>query len=340
LEVPVPIIEIAHLVKAFRTPTRQPGFVGGLRTLFTRDYTVTHAVNDVTFAVEAGELLSYIGPNGAGKSTTFKMLTGVLMPTSGSITVNGLVPTQQRRHLVRHIGVVFGQRSQLWWDLPLADSLRILQAMYGVSDEAYQARLRLFNDILDLDAFLTTPVRQLSLGQRMRGELAAAFLHTPPLVLLDEPFLGLDVVAKEHVRQFIAQTNAEWGTTVLLASNDMADIERLSRRMLLIDKGQLLYDGTVEALKQRHAPYRTLVVQFAEDYADPAAADAQIVRREGRRVWFHFARTVNPQRLITELGGRYGIMDLAIEEPSLEEVIRGLYEHTDVLRTAPQEVPV
>jgi ABC-2 type transport system ATP-binding protein len=334
------IITVRNLVREYRMPKRQPGLGGALRGLLSREWNIVRAIDHVSFTAAQGELMGYIGPNGAGKSTTFKMLVGVLTPTAGEITIDSLSPARQRRQLVRRIGVVFGQRSQLWWDLPLVDSLRILQAMYGVSEVAYREQMRLFNNTLGLEAFLSTPVRQLSLGQRMRGELAAAFLHNPPFVFLDEPLLGLDVVAKERVRQFIFEANVERGATVLLASNDMADIERLCKRMLLIDRGQCLYDGTVEALKQRHAPYRTLVVHFAEDVPEPIADDAQIVQRDGRRVWFHFKRSVNPQRLITDLGGRYNITDLAIEEPTLEDVIRGIYERTDVLREQEQEVVV
>jgi ABC-2 type transport system ATP-binding protein len=334
------IIAVHNLVREYRMPKRQPGLGGLVRGFFSREWNIVRAIDQVSFTVARGELLGYIGPNGAGKSTTFKMLTGILTPTAGDIMVDGLSPARQRRQLVRRIGVVFGQRSQLWWDLPLADSLRILQAMYGVSEKVYREQMQLFNHTLGLDAFLATPVRQLSLGQRMRGELAAAFLHSPPFLFLDEPLLGLDVVAKERVRQFIFETNAERDTTVLLASNDMADIERLCKRMLLINKGQCLYDGSIEALKQRHAPYRTLIVHFAEDVEQPIVDGAQVVQRDGRRIWFRFERSINPQRLIMDLGGRHNIIDLAIEEPTLEDVIRGIYERTDPLSEQAQEVAV
>jgi ABC-2 type transport system ATP-binding protein len=325
-----PMIAVQALCKEYRTPKRYSGVWGSIRMLFTRAYTITRAVDQVSFTVEPGELVGYIGPNGAGKSTTFRMLTGVLVPTCGHVETDGRVPHRCRQRNARYIGAIFGQRSQLWWDLPLVESLRLIKAIYRVPDETYQRNMAAFDDVMRLGELLETPVRQLSLGQRMRGELAAALLHDPQIVYLDEPLLGLDVVAKENIRRFIAQICAERGATIMLASNDMADVEKLCQRILIIDKGRLLYDGTIEDLKAQHAPYRTLVVHFARDYFahgyPPVQADGtELVRQEGLRAWFRFARTVNPQRLITDLGGRYAISDLAIEEPTLEEVIRGIY---------------
>jgi len=321
-----PIILARELYREFRTPKRYPGFLGSIRTLFTRQYNVVRAVDHVSFSIERGELVGYIGPNGAGKSTTIKMLTGVLVPTSGYAETGGLIPHKHRQKLARRIGAVFGQRSQLWWDLPLIESFRILKEIYRVPDETYQRNMRAFNELVGLDELLNTPVRQLSLGQRMRGEMAAALLHDPEIVFLDEPLIGLDVVAKEHMRQFITEINRERGVTVILASNDMSDVERLCERIIIIDKGKLLYDGTIEELKRRHAPYRTLVVHFGEDYPEIHAEGAELVRRDGMRAWLRFDRAVNPQRLIADLSGRYLITDLSIEEPTLEEVIRGIYE--------------
>jgi ABC-2 type transport system ATP-binding protein len=324
-----PVIAVQDLCREFRTVKRQPGFLGSIHTLFTRQYNVVRAVDHVTFSIERGELVGYIGPNGAGKSTTIKMLTGVLVPTSGHVETNDLVPHKHRQELAGRIGAVFGQRSQLWWDLPLGESFRILKEVYSVPDETYERNMRAFNELVGLDELLNTPVRQLSLGQRMRGEMVAALLHDPEIVFLDEPLLGLDVVAREHMRQFIAEINRERGVTVILASNDMADVEWLCEQIIIIDKGRLLYDGTVEELKRRHAPYRTLVVHFGEDYAEIRVEGAELVRRDTRRAWLHFARTVNPQRLIVDLSERYLISDLSIEEPALEEVIRGIYEQTE-----------
>ena len=321
-----PIIAAQDLYREFRTVKRQPGFLGAIRTLFTRQYDVVRAVDHVTFSIERGDLVGYIGPNGAGKSTTIKMLTGVLVPTGGHVKTGGLIPHKHRQKLAGRIGTVFGQRSQLWWDLPLAESFRILKEVYRVPAETYERNMRAFNELVGLDELLDTPVRQLSLGQRMRGEMAAALLHDPEIVFLDEPLLGLDVVAKERMRQFIAEINSERGVTVILASNDMADVERLCERIIIIDKGQILYDGTVEEIKHRHAPYRTLVVHFGDDYPEIRAEGAELARQDTRRAWLRFDRTVNPQRLIADLSQRYLITDLSIEEPTLEEVIRGMYE--------------
>ncbi|MEW9550340.1 ATP-binding cassette domain-containing protein [Nonomuraea sp. NPDC050783] len=209
---------------------------------------VVHAVRDLSFTVSAGEFVGYLGPNGAGKSTTIKMLCGILTPTSGRVRVAGLDPSRRRTALARRIGVVFGQRTTLWWDLPLADSFELIRLLYKVDRAAFRARLDELTATLDLGAFLRTPVRQLSLGQRMRGDLAAALLHAPEVLVLDEPTIGLDVVSKAGIREFLLRLNAEQGTTVLLTTHDLGDIERLCRRVMLIDHGRLAFDGTLEAL--------------------------------------------------------------------------------------------
>jgi ABC-type multidrug transport system ATPase subunit len=224
-----PIIETRDLRKVFRSLVRRPGMAGTLRTLFSRDYEDKIAVEGITMALDEGELVGYIGPNGAGKSTTIKMLTGILVPTSGTVRVAGLVPHEQRQRNARNIGVVFGQRSQLYWDLPLVESFELLRAIYGIPAQRYRANLDHFTDVLDMGPFLRTPVRQLSLGQRMRGDFAAAMLHDPHVVFLDEPTIGLDVVAKEAIREFVARVNRERGTTFILTTHDLADVERLCR---------------------------------------------------------------------------------------------------------------
>ncbi|GHO84593.1 ABC transporter ATP-binding protein [Dictyobacter formicarum] len=327
-----PIITVTNLSKEYRTVKRHSGIGGSIRTLFTREYVTTQAVDDVNLTIQRGELIGYIGQNGAGKSTTFKMLTGVLLPTTGHIEVDGLIPFKQRQKLAYRIGSVFGQRSQLWWDLPLKESMEILKTIYRIPTEIYKQNLAEFDEILGLGELLEKPVRQLSLGQRMRSELAAAFLHNPEIAFLDEPLLGLDVVAKEHVRQFISESNRRRGITIVLASNDMADVERLCQRMLLIDKGHLLYDGTVDAIKHEYAPYRTLIVHTAETYTDAWVENAELVESEGTQLKFRFLRSINPQQLIANLSTRYEITDLLIEEPTLEDVIRGMYEETNKQR--------
>jgi ABC-2 type transport system ATP-binding protein len=329
-----PIISATNLVKTFRTPTRKPGRFGALRTLFTRDYTLKSAVNGISFAVDSGELIGYIGPNGAGKSTTIKMLTGILMPTSGELEVAGLVPWRQREQNALNIGVVFGQRSQLWWDLPLIESFDLVARMYRVEPPRYRRNLERFRELLALDEFIDTPVRQLSLGQRIRGDLTAALLHDPRIVYLDEPTVGLDVVAKERIRAFIAEINRDRGTTVILTTHDLADVERLCRRIILIDRGAVLFDGTVERLKAMYAPYRVLIVRLATDREDGAeespALDlkgVEVAQRELGAVWLRFdPAAISAHTLISEVAGRYPVSDLSIVEPDLESVIRELYE--------------
>ena len=324
----MPIIATRDLRKVFRSLVRHPGVGGTLRTLFSREYEDKVAVEGVTLAVNEGELVGYIGPNGAGKSTTIKMLTGILVPTSGEVRVAGLVPYEQRQKNARNIGVVFGQRSQLYWDLPLIESFELLRAIYGIPAARYRANLDHFTALLDMGSFLRTPVRQLSLGQRMRGDFAAAMLHDPPVVFLDEPTIGLDVVAKEAIREFIARVNRERGTTFILTTHDLADVERLCRRIVLIDKGTLVYDGEIDALRDRYGTHRTLVITLNEDPppAEIAIEGAEMESREGDVVRLRFdRRTVAAEDLIRRVADRYCISDLSLEEPELEDIIRRIY---------------
>jgi ABC-2 type transport system ATP-binding protein len=322
----MPIIETRDLRKVFRTVKRIPGALGALRTLFTRDHVDRVAVEGITMSLEAGELVGYIGPNGAGKSTTIKMLTGILVPSSGQATVSGLVPWRERKRNARNIGVVFGQRSQLYWDLPLIESFELLRAIYGVPPARYRKNLDDFTQLLEMGDFLTTPVRQLSLGQRMRGDFAAAMLHDPRIVYLDEPTIGLDVVAKESIRTFVAEINRERGTTVILTTHDLADVERLCRRIVLIDHGLLVYDGPIERLKDQYGTHRTLVVTFSEHYPEVSVDGAELVAREGDVVWLRFDRgSIGADQLIRRVTEHYAVSDVSIEEPELESIIRRIY---------------
>jgi ABC-2 type transport system ATP-binding protein len=326
------LIAATHLRKTFRSPKRHGGRLGALRTLVTRDYTETTAVDDVSLSIEAGELVGYLGPNGAGKSTTIKMLTGILVPTSGTLQVAGLVPWLHRTENSQNIGVVFGQRSQLWWDLPLIESFDLVARLYRVPPDRYRTDLAGFRDLLDLDEFIDTPVRQLSLGQRMRGDLTAALLHNPKIVYLDEPTVGLDVFAKERIRSFIEEINAERGTTVILTTHDLADVERLCRRIILIDHGRVLFDGSVSDLTASFAPNRVLVVHLASpgssaevdgDLGLPGVGPGQ---RAAGKVSFEFDPSmITAPALINAVVGRYEVSDLAIVEPELETVIRAMY---------------
>jgi ABC-2 type transport system ATP-binding protein len=322
----VPVIETRDLRKVFRSVKRVPGAFGALRTLFSQAYEERVAVAGVTMALEAGELVGYIGPNGAGKSTTIKMLTGILVPTSGEVRVEDIVPWERRQENARNIGVVFGQRSQLYWDLPLIESFELLRAIYGIPADRYRRNLDEFIELLEMEDFLRTPVRQLSLGQRMRGDFAAAMLHGPKIVYLDEPTIGLDVVAKEAIRQFIARINAERGTTIILTTHDLADVERLCRRIVLIDNGTLIYDGDIERIKGEYGRFRTLVVHLAEPVAAPALDGAELAGTDGPVVRFRFDR--NRQRadaLVRQASERYRVEDVSIEEPDLESIIRRIY---------------
>lgn len=336
----MPIIQVDHIIKEFRIPKRQPGLLGSVRTLFTREYELKRAVDDMSFSIEEGELLGYIGPNGAGKSTTIKMLTGILVPTSGHIEVAGIVPAEQRAKNALNIGVVFGQRSQLWWDLPLVESFKLIAKLYHVDKASYERNLGIFREILGLDEFMNTPVRQLSLGQRMRGDLAAALLYEPRIVYLDEPTIGLDVLAKERIRSFVEEINRTRKTTVMLTTHDLGDVERLCRRVLLIDQGKLLFDGTVAQLKNSYAPQRMLAAQLAldgsslPDMTKPVEIpNAEFVRWDEGKLWLRFdPATVAAPALISEVMARYPVSDLNLVEPELELIIRQMYAERSGVR--------
>jgi ABC-2 type transport system ATP-binding protein len=295
-----------------------------------RERHVVHAVNGISFGVERGELLGYLGPNGAGKSTTIKMLTGILVPWSGRVSVAGLEPSRRRIELARRIGAMFGQRIQLWWDLPLHDSFDLLRHIYRVPPDRYRDRLARLRDVLDLDPFLATPVRQLSLGQRIRGELAAAMLHGPELLFLDEPTIGLDVVAKQRVRDFLVEINREDGVTVMLTTHDLGDIERLCNRLLVIDHGSLIWDGGIPELKTRYGGERTLVIDL-EEPAPPLEVDGAVVDRvDGPRQWLRFRGSAS--ELTARVAATARLTDLQVAEPDIEEIVRRIYAR-------PEEVP-
>jgi len=250
-----PIIEVKDLAKEFRTFRRREGVLGALENLFVREYVTVRAVDRVSFSIAPGEMIGYIGANGAGKSTTIKVLTGILVPTGGQVTAYGYVPYRDRRRYTRHIGVVFGQRTQLWWDIAVIESFKLLKEIYEIPEQDYQRRMGFFSEILNLKEYLHTPVRKLSLGERMRCDLAASLLHNPPLLFLDEPTIGLDVVAKERIREFLKEVNRTERTTVLLTTHDLSDIEELSQRIIIIDKGHILFDGDLGQMKKRLAKY-------------------------------------------------------------------------------------
>jgi ABC-2 type transport system ATP-binding protein len=324
-----PIVNVEHLTRTFERRTMQTGLLGMVRAMTSRDRGTLTAVADVSFAIQPGEMVGYIGQNGAGKSTTMKMLTGILVPTSGTVSVAGMNPSRQRKRLARRIGVVFGQRTQLWWDLPLRDSLELLRHMYRVPEPRFRENMAIAREVLDLDPFLGTPVRQLSLGQRMRGDLAGAILHDPELLVLDEPTIGLDLLAKDHIRAFLRRYNAERGATMLLTTHDLGDIEHLCDRVIVIDQGRLRYDGGAEALRARYSDR----IEMTADFADPPLlhrADHPITVKAEResdlrwRLQFDAGHwtTGSAVRWLTTQGQ---LRDIAIREVSLEHVIREMY---------------
>ena len=323
-----PAVRVAGLTKVFKTYRREEGLRAALKSLVRRVPTEVVAVADVTFAVEPGEMVGYIGANGAGKSTTIKMLTGILTPTGGEIFCNGFVPYRDRTRYVASIGVVFGQRTQLWWDIAVVESFKLLKEIYGVSDSEYRARMALFDKVLGIEAYLHQPVRKLSLGERMRCDLAASLLHRPPLLFLDEPTIGLDVVAKANVREFLQEINRAEGTTVLLTTHDLSDIETLCRRVIVIDHGRLLFDGPLASLRDRILPVTSVVfdVKRAPDPADLVFNGLQAREIGSHRYSVDIdRRTISPASAVKEIVNRFDVADLSIQEPQIEEVVKRIY---------------
>jgi ABC-2 type transport system ATP-binding protein len=322
-----PIIELKQLSKHFKIFKHHRGTLGAIRNLFTREHQIVKAVDEISFRVNPGEMVGYIGPNGAGKSTTIKMLTGLLVPTCGSVQVNGKIPWQERQTYVARIGAVFGQRTTLWWDLPVIESLSLLRFIYKVPESIFNKNLSEFRELLSLDPFLDTPVRSLSLGQRMRADICAALLHNPDLLFLDEPTIGLDVVAKERIRHFIQHINRDRNTTILLTTHDLQDVEKLCDRVMIIDDGKMLFDGHLDTLKIKFGDDRKLLVEFAEPYPTYTIDDAEIIHQENQRVIYRFKRgTITASELIGRLSQQFRIHDLSVREPEIETTIRRIYE--------------
>ncbi len=326
-----PLIEVRNLAKEFRSFKRREGVLGAVQNLFVREYVTIRAVDGVSFTIETGEMVGYIGANGAGKSTTLKMLTGILVPTSGSIVSNGQVPYRDRRRYTRHIGVVFGQRTQLWWDIAVVESFKLLKEIYEISDADYRRRLGRFSEILNIGEYLHTPVRKLSLGERMRCDLAASLLHNPPLLFLDEPTIGLDVVAKEHIREFLKEINRTERTTVLLTTHDLSDIEELSRRILIIDKGRLLFDGDLAEMKKRLARYNQVKFFLKDRSQIPRLAEVTsnglaLERVDELTYIMRFERDEHSSaEVIRTLVNRLEVRDLLVEEEPIEEIVKRIY---------------
>lgn len=324
---PENIIEIKNVKKEFRTLKKKAGLKASLRTLFSRKYKIIRALKGVSFEVKEGEFVGVIGPNGAGKSTMVKIMTGILTPSSGKIAAMGLVPYEKRKEYAQDIGVVFGQRTQLWWDLPVKDTFDLLRHIYSIPLNVYKANMKRFTEVLGLNKYLHQPVRKLSLGERMRCDLAASLLHNPKIVFLDEPTIGLDVEAKYRIREFLKEQNRK-GTTIILTTHDMGDIEELCPRTIIIDHGEIIYDGLTSKIRQSVAAHRALVVDFKEPSPKKIRLPkgAKIVSREGDHVVIDInLRKTSVAPVIKHILRHYKIDEIATQEPSIEETIRKIY---------------
>lgn len=330
------MIEVTNIRKEFKKTIKEPGVIGSFKSLFHPKTEKVVAVNDISFDVPEGEILGFIGPNGAGKSTVIKMLTGILTPTSGTCTINGKNPTENRKIYVKEIGVVFGQRTQLWWDLPLRETYGVLKEIYEVPDDKYHKRMAFLNEVLDLESFITSPVRTLSLGQRMRADIAASLLHSPKVLFLDEPTIGLDVVVKDNIRNAIEYINKQEKTTVILTTHDLADIELLSKRIVMIDNGSNVFDGSISELKSKYGQICEL--HFDTDTKNVAKAlaykehfcfsdDDVSVEEEGSSVKVRFNSSVVPvSDMLSYTLGKIKINDISVKDADIEEIIRRLYK--------------
>jgi ABC-2 type transport system ATP-binding protein len=324
----MPLLSIQSLSKSYRIPKHKRGFWNGLAALFSRQYVIKTALDRVSFNINEGDLVGYIGPNGAGKSTTVKILSGILVPDDGDVKVLGKTPWMHRIEVVRQIGVVFGQRTQLWWDLQVIESFELFKAIYSIPDPSYQKTMKTLIETLDLSSLLHVPVRHLSLGQRMRCDLAASLLHSPKILFLDEPTIGLDAVSKLAVRDFIRHLNREQKVTILLTTHDMDDIEALCQRVVVLNEGKIYFDGTLENLRMKILPERRLVVDLLQERETISNNGAKVIKQEGHRVWLSFNPKIIPApELIAQITAEHAVTDLFVENPPIEELIARLYRN-------------
>ncbi|MDE6313466.1 MAG: ATP-binding cassette domain-containing protein [Lachnospiraceae bacterium] len=329
------MIYVDNVTKEFKKVVKESGLKGSISSLFCRTYQTVRAVDDISFHVPKGEILGFIGANGAGKSTTIKMLTGILTPTSGKVKINGQVPYKNRKKYVQEIGVVFGQRTQLWWDLPLTETFSVLQQIYQVEEQEFQKRMAFLNQVLELEEFIKSPVRTLSLGQRMRADLAASMIHNPKVLFLDEPTIGLDVAVKNNIRKAITEINQQEQTTIILTTHDLNDIESLCKRIVMIDKGKIMYDGSLTEMKSKFGKYREVnfsLEQEAEFEKLSFAADFQVEKedikvnrsKEKITVTFH-AGKISVQSMLSYLLKRVQIKDISVNDVNIEEIVCRMY---------------
>ncbi len=323
------LIRTVNLTREFKIPESKEGLLGSIYNLFSRKSSVKRAVDNVTFDIGVGEFVGYVGENGAGKSTTIKMLTGILTPTSGQVLVNGIAPYENRVQNAFNIGVVFGQRTQLWWDLPVRDSFDLLKSIYRIPDDKFKRTYHDLADTLDLDPLTKVPVRKLSLGQRMRCDLAAAMLHNPKILFLDEPTIGLDIIAKDNVRRFLARINKTSEVTIILTTHDMDDIETLCDRIIIIEEGKIAYDGATELLKRDYVRYKILEIEFHDHNPEfKLSPMLEVVKTEANKKWLHFHqgdRSIHD--VISALFRDYRIKDISIHEPKVGDIVKTIYEN-------------
>ena len=328
------MIKVENLSKEFKISKKYPGFKGALRSFFSTEYTIKKAVDDISFEINDGEIVGYIGANGAGKSTTIKMMTGILTPSSGRIIVDGVIPYENREKNAKNIGVVFGQKTQLWWDLAVSETLPLLKDIYGVSDEDYEERMNYFKEILGLDEFFLSPVRTLSLGQRMRADLAAALIHNPKIIYLDEPTIGLDVVVKESVRKAIKDINEKYGTTIILTTHDLNDIEELCNRIIIIDSGKKIYDGELEGVKEQFGYLTTIEIQLKDksniekiNFARFKDDDFKLNMKESKINITFNKNNISSADIIGEVMKKSKVIDFNIKETSIEDIVKKMYKN-------------
>lgn len=322
------MIHLNGVTKEFKKVIKRPGLAGSVRSLFHREYETVKAVDNISFHVPAGEILGFIGANGAGKSTTIKMLTGILTPTSGTVEIDGKVPWENRTQYVKEIGVVFGQRTQLWWDLPLTETFSVLKQIYQVDDAAFKKRMGFLNEVLELDSFIKSPVRTLSLGQRMRADLAASMIHNPKVLFLDEPTISLDVTVKNNIRHAITQINEEEGTTIVLTTHDLNDIETLCKRIIIIDKGNIMYDGDLLQMKKEYGRFRqiNLSLHNAADFAKLQFGEAVQVERSKEKITVTFdSEAIAVSDMLSAILASVAVKDISVSDVNTEQIVSQMY---------------
>lgn len=339
------MIKVENLTKEFKIRKKESGLKGAFKSLFTNDFDFKTAVSDISFEIGSGEIVGYIGSNGAGKSTTIKMMTGILTPSSGKVLVNGRIPYKEREKNAKDIGVVFGQRTQLWWDLALSETFTILKDIYSIPDELFEKNMKFLNKTLDLDEFMMRPVRTLSLGQRMRGDLAASLIHSPKILYLDEPTIGLDVVVKEKVRTAIKEINKEFGTTIILTTHDLSDIEELCERIIIIDKGTKIYDGSLEDIKKKYGYMTTLEIQSKKDFKNTLNLKDLFISDNNETLYtlkdedlneyiengmliINFNKNkISASKILSKVMEKIDVSDFLLRESSIEDIIKKIYRN-------------